>query len=141
MRGRSLGPTFRADFRKSLLQTDATDGMVLDGDSFGTGGGSERVPFVFCLTGLGCFGLFTDGLRVFDFSDRVLLTTELDLELDDDFDIELSLDLDGDGVLSLLTEVSFLLRFALCDVLLFEGDELLHLFIRENPFDENFDSM
>lgn len=111
LRGRSLGPTFNADLRKSLFAhlepfeelpldvVDADEGMVFVGDSFGTGGGNDRDPFGLCLAGLGCFEPFADGLLVFDFSERPI---ELDRELDVDFDTELSRDFDGDDAFSLL---------------------------------------
>lgn len=116
LRGRSVGPTFNADFRKSLFahfepfdEFDADefdDGIVFVGDSFGTGGGRALAPFAFCFGGLCCFGpSAADGLFVFDFSDRPLDTAEL--ERDGDFDTEVSLDLDGDVVFSRLLSDEF----------------------------------
>lgn len=152
LRGRSLGPTFNADLRKSLFAhfepfdelvpfDDAVDvdvGMVFVGDSLGTGGGNERDPFGLCLTGLGCFVPFVDGLLVFDFSER---PTEFDRELDVDFDIELSRDFDD--AFSLLIASDRLWLSLCCDVLLCDDDVLLLLlcFIREKPFDAYFVSI
>lgn len=126
-RGRSVGPTFKADLRKSLFAhfepvalvvcgdiddagvdvLDVAD-MTLVGDSnFGGCGGNALFEYSFCFVGEvdelfgDCVGATDGGLFDFDFESLFdALLIELLREIDGDFDIELSRD-DFDGVFSL----------------------------------------
>lgn len=117
--GRSVGPTFRADLRKSLLvhlKLPVDEDTVFAGDSlFGACGGSARLDELesdgdFCLT-ITCFGGVFDFDSVdFDFSDLLDLLDPLrDRTIifggDVSFDFD-ETDFDSDSV-SLLAELYF----------------------------------
>lgn len=143
-RGRSVGPTFSADFRKSLFghlafeckaATPVDDELgdraalgewtVFDGDSlFGAGGGRDLLLVDFCLIKLGIFadaGLFDLDLLL------VLVVALLELPLDVDeaeaFD-DTELSLDFEMLFSGLFSGDSELLFSSLDL---AGDELLLL--------------
>lgn len=104
-RGRSVGPTFNADLRKSLFAHFALGDVVDDvdddneitfvGDSnFGGCGGNALLVYTFCFDGdaVVLFGDGTGGLFDLDFSLFNAFLIELLRDIDGDFDTELSLD-------------------------------------------------
>lgn len=102
LRGRSVGPTFRADLRKSLLahfddvfDDDEDSGITLVGDSnFGGCGGNVLLLYTFCLVGDDdvLFDDGTGGLFDLDLSPFDTLLIELLREMDGDFETEFSRD-------------------------------------------------
>lgn len=125
-----MGPTFSADFRKSLfahlvlepLPFDVDEAGVFDGDSlFGAGGGRAFVLGDFCFVNA-AGGLFDFDLLLFVVLDVVFVTLLRDDDVDDVFDVtELSRDfeelfslfsgdslegvLDGEALLPLLNRL------------------------------------
>lgn len=125
-RGRSVGPTFKADLRKSLLAhlepaalvcgdidddgvdvLDVADRTLVGDSNFGGCGGNALFVYSFCFVGEvdelfgDCVGATDGGLFDFDFDSLFdALLIELLREIDGDFDIELSRE-DFDGVFSL----------------------------------------